>query len=122
MSKFKYIRIWWTTAKKSGAQKSYAKNIHRWRWSQILNHLLNKKSTIVISIKIFNKVSNEELIIAFASITKIKQNRDILHVILDYIGSTDVAPKDIILSLNYERFRVKRLCKLLNTIHLQRYL
>ena len=36
----------------------------------LFDNLLNKKSTIVISIKIFNKVSNEELIIAFASITK----------------------------------------------------
>ena len=67
-------------------------------------------------------MSNEELIIAFASFTKINQNRDISHVNVDYIGSTDVAPKDIILSLIYERFRVKRLGKLLNTIHLQRYL
>ena len=77
------------------------------------DNLLNKKSTIIILIKVFNKVLNGELIIAFASITKINKNRDVSLVIVDYIGSTEVAPKDIIPSFNYERFRGKRLGKLL---------
>ena len=56
---------------------------------------------------------NKELIIAFASITKINQNRDVLLIIEDYIGTTEVAPKDIISSFNYERFRGEGLGKLL---------
>ena len=39
--------------------------------------------TIINSIKIFNKVLNEELIIACAAITKINQNRDVSLVIVD---------------------------------------
>ena len=57
----------------------------------------------------FNRVSNEELIIAFASITKINQNRDVSLVIEDYIGSTEIAPKDIIPSFSYELLRGKGL-------------
>ena len=68
------------------------------------DNLLNKKPTIVISIKIFNKVSNEELITVFTLITKINRNGDVSLVIVDYFGSTEVAPKDIIPSFNYERF------------------
>ena len=80
------------------------------------DNLLNKKSTIVISIKIFNIVSNAQLIIVFASITKINQNRDISLVILHYIGSTEFAPNDIIPSFNCERFCGKELGKLLLTL------
>ena len=61
-------------------------------------------------------MSNEELIIAFASFTKIKQNRDGSLVIIDYIGSTEVAPKDMIPSFNYECFCGKGLGKLLLTL------
>ena len=61
-------------------------------------------------------MSNEELFIAFASITKINQNRDISLVIIDYNGSTEVAPKDIIPSFNHERFCGKGLGKLLLTL------
>ena len=82
----------------------------------LFDDLLNKKSTIVISIKIFDKVSNEDLSIAFASITKINQNREVSPVIVDYIGSTEVAPNDIIPSFNYECFCGKGLGKLLLTL------
>ena len=61
-------------------------------------------------------MSNEELIIAFASITKINKNRYDSLIIVDYIGSIEVAPKDIISSFNYKRFRGKGLGKLLLTI------
>ena len=37
------------------------------------NKLSRQKSTIIISIKTFNKVLNEEFIIAFVSITRIKK-------------------------------------------------
>ena len=77
----------------------------------VITHFLaitNKLSTIVISIKMF-------LIIAFASITKINQNRNVSLIIIDNIGSTEVAPKDIIPSFNYKRFCGKVLGKLLLT-------
>ena len=80
------------------------------------DHLVNKKSTIVISIKIFNKVSNEELVIAFVTTTKINQKRDVLLVIVEYIGSFEVAPKDIIPAFSYEHFRGKGLGKLFLTL------
>ena len=57
------------------------------------DNLLSKKFRIVMSIKTFSKVSNEELIITFASITKINQNRDFSLVIIEYIVSTEVAPR-----------------------------
>ena len=77
---------------------------------------LNKKTTIFISIKIFNKLLDEELIIAFATITKINQNRDVSLNIVDCFGSIKVAPKGIIPSFNYERFRGKGLGKLRLTL------
>ena len=56
---------------------------------------------------------NEDLIIAFASMTKINKNRDVSLVIVDHIWSTQVAPEEIIPSFNYERFCDKGLGKIL---------
>ena len=61
-------------------------------------------------------MSNEELIIAFASITNIYQDRDVSLVIIDYIGSTEAVPKDIIPSFNYEHIRGKGSGRLLLTL------
>ena len=50
---------------------------------------LKKKLTFIISLKDQNLVSNEDMIIAFTSFTKIKKNNEIGLVIVDYFGCTE---------------------------------
>ena len=75
--------------------------------------LLKKKSTLILSLKAQSLMSNEDMIIAFATFTMIKKNNKICRVIIDYFGCTEASPKKIIPSFNKERFHGKGISKLL---------
>ena len=65
---------------------------------------LKKKSAFIILLKAQNLISNEDMIIAFALLTKIKKNDEIDLVLIDFFGCTEASTKEIIPSFKYERF------------------
>ena len=81
----------------------------------LFNILLNKKSTIIISLQVKNITSNKTKIIVFTSITPIKnKNRNCLTIV-DYIGVCDdeERPKTFIPTFEHERYRGKGIGKFL---------
>ena len=75
--------------------------------------LLKKKLTFIFSLKLQNLISNEDMLLSFASFTKIKKNSKIGLVIIDYFRCTKTLPKKIIPSFKFERFRGQGISKLL---------
>ena len=62
--------------------------------------VLEKKSKIVISLKVQKRISNQDLLVSFASITKLKNNTKNEVVIVDYFTVTEVSPRSIVPHFN----------------------
>ena len=73
--------------------------------------LLKQKSTLVLTIQIKKDFSKKSTIIAFALITQVKKGKLTVLIIVDYFGVTEMCPRHIIPTFDYERFRGKGIGK-----------
>ena len=76
-----------------------------------MDYLLNKNSTIVLTIQIKNIIINECTTIGFATITPIKKGKKTILVIVDYFGVTEKAPDIVLPIFAKQRFRGKGIGK-----------
>ena len=102
------LQFHWNLMKRENIQREYKeemmKNFTDEGDQSFFEALLKKKSAFIISLKAQNLILNGDMVIAFASFTKIKKKNEIGLVIIDYFGCTEVSPKEIIPSFKYERF------------------
>ena len=78
---------------------------------RFFDKLMNRNSTIIVSIEVENTVSKLKKIIAFASLTKIQQGREVILVIVDYFAVSDDKAFHYLPYFNYERFKGKGIGK-----------